>query len=124
MRGLAVGGMEVRRWTGVGAGPVGKVEVLGELARLLRHRHLADQFSDPLRDLPIGQRRRCRGCLLSQWCSSAARWQWPWMGALIFGCRAKGLACDALTRGRPGHRPEKCPRETAAVAHAVRMPRL
>src|SRR5215203_994918 len=65
MRGLAVGGMEVRWWTGVGAGSVGKVEVLGELARLLRHRHLTDQFIDPLRDLLIGRRRRCRGCLLS-----------------------------------------------------------
>src|SRR5215203_5831099 len=65
MRGLAIAGMEVRRRTGVGAGPVGEVEVLGELARLLRHRHLTDQFINPLRDLPIGQRRRCRGCLLS-----------------------------------------------------------
>ena len=39
MRSLAVGGVEVGRWTGVGSGAVGEVEVLGEP---LRHRHLAE----------------------------------------------------------------------------------
>ena len=36
--------------------------------------------------------------------SSSARWQWPWMGALSLGRRAKRLACDARTRRWPSSR--------------------